>query len=306
MDQLSEALEMLDVETAPPYRLEVAGDWALSFTELRHIRVGAVLTGTMWLTLDGHLPIRLAAGDCYLLATGRPYTLGSDPHRKPGGCLTLAESARPDTVFTNVAPSGVADATAISGALAFDDTAAALLLDQLPAVAQIRAETDEALALRPVLQLLAGETSLGLLGTGAMRDHLSHILFIQTLRTLLHRPAPDPRGWLTALSDHKLRPAIELIHHRPEKPWTVAELAAATRMSRSAFALRFKTAVGLSPLDYLMRWRVQSAARVLRSSDRTISSVAGQFGFGSESSFIRTFKRVAGSSPSQYRAKIRR
>jgi hypothetical protein len=45
-------------------------------------------------------------------------------------------------------------------------------------------------------------------------------------------------------------------------------------MSRSAFAQRFRALVGLPPVDYLARWRIHSAARILRSSDRAVASVA--------------------------------
>jgi AraC-like DNA-binding protein len=53
--------------------------------------------------------------------------------------------------------------------------------------------------------------------------------------------------------------------------------------------------------DYLVRWRIQSAARILRSSDRTVASVAAQFGYTSESAFSNAFKRVTGQSPARHR-----
>jgi AraC-like DNA-binding protein len=76
-------------------------------------------------------------------------------------------------------------------------------------------------------------------------------------------------------------------------------------MSRSRFALRFKTLVGLPPLDYLARWRIQAAGRTLRSTDRTVYSVATEFGYGSESAFSTAFKRVTGQSPARYRQLVR-
>ncbi|MEV7630634.1 AraC family transcriptional regulator [Actinoplanes sp. NPDC089786] len=300
MDPLSDVLGLLDVQVAPPCRLETAGEWALSFAEYRHIRVGAVLRGHLWLTTDGAEPLLLQAGDCYLLTSGHAYAVGSDPDLQPEDGMAVFEAAWPDTVYHHVTPGAAAETSAISGALSFDDTAAALLLDHLPAVAAIRARTGEAAALRPVLQLLANETSLDTPGTGAMRDHLTHVLFVQTLRAVLARP-DTALGWLRAFSDERLRPALALIHAQPGEPWTVAKLAASAGMSRSAFALRFKTTIGLAPLDYLLRWRVQSAAQLLRATDRTVSSLATQFGFGSESSFIRTFKRLTGQSPARYR-----
>ncbi|MGP4014391.1 helix-turn-helix domain-containing protein [Saccharopolyspora sp. 5N708] len=72
-------------------------------------------------------------------------------------------------------------------------------------------------------------------------------------------------------------------------------------MSRSNFALRFKTLVGVPPLDYLARWRMQSAIRTVRSTDRTIASIAGEFGYASEAAFSNAFKRITGHPPTHYR-----
>ncbi|WP_345628161.1 helix-turn-helix domain-containing protein [Rugosimonospora acidiphila] len=70
---------------------------------------------------------------------------------------------------------------------------------------------------------------------------------------------------------------------------------------RSAFAERYRAIVGLPPLDYLARWRVHSASRILRATDRTVGSLATEFGSSSESAFSRTLKRVTGQSPTEYR-----
>jgi AraC-like DNA-binding protein len=90
-----------------------------------------------------------------------------------------------------------------------------------------------------------------------------------------------------------------LIHGHPGDPWTVATLASAAGVSRSAFAHHFKSTVGLASLEYLSRWRVQAAAGFLRATDRTVSSLAAEFGFNRESSFIRMFKRATGHSPAR-------
>jgi AraC-like DNA-binding protein len=296
MDPLSDMLRLLDIQVAPPCRLEAAGDWALRFAEDRHLRVGAVLRGSLWLTAGTAAPVLLRTGDCFLLAGGDSYAVGSDPDRPAEDGM----AGFPTAIYRHVEPGTLGPTSTISGALGFDETVAALLLEHLPQLSAIRARTSEAAALHPVLTMLARETSFDAPGTAAMRDHLTHVLFVQTLRVVLSRPDIS-LGWLRALGDERLRPALALIHGRPGEPWTVAKLAAAAGMSRSAFAQRFKTTVGLAPLDYLSRWRVQSAARLLRVTDRTVSSLATEFGFSTPSSFIRTFKRVTGQSPARYR-----
>jgi AraC-like DNA-binding protein len=295
-DPLSDMLRLLDVRVAPPCRLEAAGDWALRFAERRYVRVGVALRGHLWLTVGTAAPVLLRPGDCWVLASGTPFQVSSDPNLPAEGSNT----AKSDVIRRHLEPGGRSTTSAISAVLTFDETAAAMLVGRMPDVSAIRAGTSEAAALRPVLGQLAREMSVDVPGSGAMRDHLTHILFVQTLRLVLSRPDIST-GSLRALGDERLHPALTLIHGRPGEPWTVAKLAAAASMSRSAFAHRFKTTVGLAPLDYLSRWRVQSAARLLRATDRTVSSLAGEFGFSTASSFIRTFKRVTGQSPARYR-----
>jgi AraC-like DNA-binding protein len=310
-DPLSDMLRLLDVRVAPPCRLEAAGDWALRFAERRYVRVGVALRGHLWLTVGTAAPVLLRAGDCWVLASGTPFQVSSDPNLPAEGSNTAksdvirrhvedGDATTSDVIRRHLEPGGRSTTSAISAVLTFDETAAAMLVGRMPDVSAIRAGTSEAAALRPVLGQLAREMSVDVPGSGAMRDHLTHILFVQTLRLVLSRPDIST-GSLRALGDERLHPALTLIHGRPGEPWTVAKLAAAAGMSRSAFAHRFKTTVGLAPLDYLSRWRVQSAARLLRATDRTVSSLAGEFGFSTASSFIRTFKRVTGQSPARYR-----
>jgi AraC-like DNA-binding protein len=84
------------------------------------------------------------------------------------------------------------------------------------------------------------------------------------------------------------------MHFDSNRQLTVAELTAAVGMSRSSFALRFKTLVGSAPLDYWLQWRMRRTGQLLANGNRTVSSVAFALGYESERSFGRAFKRVMG------------
>jgi AraC-like DNA-binding protein len=92
------------------------------------------------------------------------------------------------------------------------------------------------------------------------------------------------------------------MHGQPDRRWTVAALGGAVGMSRAAFAARFKQLVGMPPLDYLQRWRVLTASRELLAGDRTVASIAAEWGYSSEAAFSASFKRITGVSPGRYRA----
>jgi AraC-like DNA-binding protein len=305
MDPLSQVLELLDLRAALPSRLEAGGRWALSFAGHQHLKVGAVVAGECWLIAEGAAPRHLMAGDCYLLASSRPYVAASDLESEPVPSSEVLPSPWPSPAYYQTTPGDPARTVLISGSLSFDGAAAALLLDSLPAVARIAAGSHQATVLGPVLQLLGDETAGDIPGSSAMRKQLTHILFVQVLRTLLTAGSPAGAaapGWLAALSDPQIGTALTLLHDQPARRWTVAGLAAAVSMSRSSFAMRFKELVGLPPLDYLIRWRMQTAARDLRSTRRTIAAIGSDLGYASESAFSNTFKRVLGQSPSRYRS----
>ncbi|HEY2276935.1 MAG TPA: AraC family transcriptional regulator [Streptosporangiaceae bacterium] len=318
MDPLSQVLELLDLHAASPSRLEAAGRWALSFPGHQHLKIGAVVAGQCWLIPDQAAPQHLAAGDCYLLVSRRPYTAASDDPAghgvppNPVSASTVLPSPWPTPAYYQTTPDDPGRTILISGSLSFDDTAAALLLDRLPPVGRIAAGSPQASVVAPALQLLAAETGGTAPGSDLMRQQLTCILFIQVLRALLETgqatgeppgdaSGPASPGWLAALRDPQIGAALTLIHQEPARRWTVVELAAAAGLSRSSFALHFRTLVGLPPLDYLVRWRMQLAARALRSTDRTVAAIGASLGYSSESAFSNAFKRVRGQPPSRYR-----
>lgn len=71
-------------------------------------------------------------------------------------------------------------------------------------------------------------------------------------------------------------------------------------MSRTIFAVKFKQTVGMSPIEYLTRWRMMLAGDRLTSSTASVSEIALALGYESESAFSTAFKRVKGCSPRQY------
>jgi AraC-like DNA-binding protein len=91
------------------------------------------------------------------------------------------------------------------------------------------------------------------------------------------------------------------MHEDPARPWTVATLAAAARVSRATFARRFTELVGEPPMSYLAGWRLSLAADLLARTDATVEAVAHQVGYGSAFGLSVAFKRVHGTRPTALR-----
>lgn len=101
--------------------------------------------------------------------------------------------------------------------------------------------------------------------------------------------------------EHRIGRVLAQLNERPEAPWTVERLARLAAMSRSAFAERFRSLVGESPIKYLTGLRLSRSAQLLRSSDTTVAEIARRVGYGSEEALSRAFRRRFGNTPSMYR-----
>jgi AraC-like DNA-binding protein len=90
------------------------------------------------------------------------------------------------------------------------------------------------------------------------------------------------------------------MHNHIARSWTVGALARAGASSPSAFFERFTHSVGVPPMEYLFRWRMAIAKRLLRTGDARIAEVAERVGYGSPSTFSTAFSRHVGQAPGRY------
>jgi AraC-like DNA-binding protein len=104
-----------------------------------------------------------------------------------------------------------------------------------------------------------------------------------------------------ALSRHLLR-AKDLADARYFDPLTVADLAKAAGLSRAHFSEQFRRAFGVSPHAYLLTRRLERAAALLCSTDRSVAEICMAVGLSSVGSFTSSFTRTYGMSPTAYRA----
>ena len=134
-----------------------------------------------------------------------------------------------------------------------------------------------------------------------MITRLSDVLVIHAIRGWIEHDPASQTGWLAALRDRQVGRALTLIHRDPAHPWTLGSLVSEAAMSRSAFAARFSSLVGVPAMQYVVRWRMHLAATWLRDDGVGLGELAGRLGYRSEAAFSRAFKRVVGTSPGTVR-----
>lgn len=139
-------------------------------------------------------------------------------------------------------------------------------------------------------------------GASTVLTKVSELMFVEALRRYLAALPPEQTGWLAGLRDSAVGRALALMHARLNEDWTADALARQANLSRSAFAERFTTLIGMPPMRYLTNWRMQVAMQKLRETRLMVAQIAFEVGYESEASFTRAFRRETGLPPAAWRA----
>lgn len=294
MDPLSEVFSLLNIQGARCTRFEASGRWSYRFPAKPAFKFGAVVRGDCWIEFGDGQRHQLAAGNSFLLANAPGYVLANDDQSPPEDGIAAFDWAR-----TDVARHGGDETVLIAGTFSFEASDGELLLGSLPRFLLIPSGNASADVVRSTLRILDAEIRGTQIGSAVLTDRLVDVLLVQVLRAALDQDSGDSFGWISALADPRIGKVIGLMHGDIAHPWCLNALAETVAMSRSAFSRRFRSTVGLAPLDYLLRWRMRVARQALRRGS-TVAVVAAQVGYSSESAFGHAFKRIYGDAPRRY------
>jgi AraC-like DNA-binding protein len=297
MDPLSDMLSLLRVRSYMSGGFDAGGDWSIDFDQHEGIKFYAVVSGECWLSVDG-VPdlVRVKSGDCFLLPRGRAFRMASDMSLTPLGAEKFLSTAQNGRINPY---NGGGQFLSVCGHFALAGDHAGILLGVLPPIVHIYKEADKAM-LRGWVDQMMDELREARPGNSLVIEHLAHMMLVQALRLHMAQGPKGGAGWLFALADGQVGAAIKYMHDDPARRWTVRSLAESVAMSRTAFSLKFKRMVGISPMEYLTHWRMLLAADKLANSSDSISTISASLGYESESAFSTAFKRVMGCSPREY------
>ena len=297
-DPFSDFLRLANAVSVTTGALVAGGSWAMAIPAAGQIKFWGVVRGSCWLRIEGETEARrLDEGDAFLTAS-RSIVLSSDLKAKP---VPLAEALQRSTGATTRLGIGE-DFHVIGGKVDLEPRNARMVLEALPPFIHVESSTPQARPLQWLLRELVNEREDGLPGVTVMSAQLAHMMFIHVLRAHLECGGPLDAGWLKAVGDRRLAPALNLIHGDPGRTWQLEELAKASAMSRATFASHFKAVAGVAPVAYLTNWRMRLAERQLRENGTPLAVLAESLGYSSESAFSHAFKRVTGQSPKHARS----
>jgi AraC-like DNA-binding protein len=311
-EPLGAALERLRIAGAIFFRAEFTEGWAYEspppdvIAALLHpgaarlIMFHIVAAGTCWISVGDGERHWASAGDVVVLPYGDQHRVGGTDDAELVEIATLVDSPPWAALPVLCYGMGGARTDIVCGYLHSEDPLFNPSLRALPPVLIVRPPPGPAadwVRSSIAFALDAGSASL----PAPAPTRLPELLLVEVLRIHLATAPAAEQGWIAALHDPVLAPAMAQMHSAPGRKWTVAELAASVAVSRSLLDERFRTVLGRSPIRYLTDWRMHLADELLASTDLGVAAVARRVGYDSEEAFSRAFKRRYGCPPSAWR-----
>ena len=269
-----------------------------------------VTGGSCWFRVGSASPTRMSPGDVLIFPRGSAHVLGDQPDSEPKPATEILNNPREtDAEDENLPAFGGAGGPAsslICGHFEYDRELPHPLFETLDECLYVPARQASNTAwIQEASELAARMSDSGAPGSEAVVDRLAEALFVSALSEHVTR-MPNSETFLAALRDQHIGETLRSIHRDIARDWDLNEMASIACMSRSLFAERFKTLVGVSPMVYLARWRMLKARELLANTSRSVSTISAAVGYQSEFSFSRAFKKLCGQSPSAFRREFSR
>jgi AraC-like DNA-binding protein len=315
---LDDALEQLRLGGAIFFRSELTEPFAFESTpsalaDMLHpgaervILFHIVARGTCWVAGDDGERRWAETGDVIVLPYGDHHVIGG---ASPATCVPITELIDP-LPWRNLPAirhgGGGAPVDLVCGYLVSDDPLFDPAMRVFPSAFVVRMRGTAAAGwVQASVTYAATENVPSSDSPNAISTRLPELVLVEVLRQHLASAPAVEHGWLAALHDPVLAPALAALHADPARRWTVADLASEVAVSRSALDERFRQVLGRSPIRYLTEWRMHLAEELLDTTELGVVPIARRVGYESEEAFSRAFKREHGASPARWRARERR
>ena len=301
MDILAQVLDRVRLGGTLLFHFELGHPWHLELPQRPYALFHYLSRGSATLALEQGQEIQMTEGDFVVITRGEPHVFYSDRRAEPLRIMDI------DRSVADVLASFVT--AAVQAALDHDlrqfhgrhGRSLGSVLELLPPVLLLKPTADGGW-LEAILRRMVSKSALERPGQRVALSRLTEVLFVEVLRSWIDLSAPEQGGWLGAMSDPHIGPALKLIHENPERPWTLSDLGHRVGLGRSVFSARFTKLVGQSMYRYLIERRMAEAAFLLETSDEPIARIASRVGYETAAAFSKLFHRYHGLSPGRYRA----
>jgi AraC-like DNA-binding protein len=300
MDILAEVLDRVRLGGTLLFHFELGHPWNLALPARPYALFHYLSRGSATLALENGRELHMTEGDFVVVTRGEPHVIYSDRRTEPLPILDIDRLAgRLGLIRHGGGEQPLA--TMICGNFTVARPSRGSVLELLPPLLLLK-PTEDGGWLEAILQRMVSEAAHARPGQGVALSRLTEVLFVEVLRSWIKSLDPGEGGWLGAMADPHIGPALQLIHERPERPWTLGDLGQSVGLGRSAFSARFTKLVGESMYRYLIARRMSEAAFLLETSDEGIARIATRVGYETAAAFSKLFHRHHGLAPGRYRA----
>ena len=306
MDVLSDILKTMRVSGSFYFRTHFSPPWSVAIPVNGNVtRYHLVVRGSCTLKVaDSESSVRLEQGDLILVTGGAAHELSDGS----GTAETLSvDQLVTAAQFDGTGPlvfgkqNGTPATELVCGHADFEPERGGLLLDSLPPLIHVRSSEIAGYGwLASAMNSITREAYDQQPGTVALVSRIAEVIFIQTVR-FYAQSAEDTTGIFAALQDRYVRRALHAIHVDVARCWTIDSLARAAGTSRTILAERMRDLLGMPPISYLTRWRLELAHEALSDGLKPIPEIAESVGYNSLSAFSRAFKKQFGRNPGAFR-----
>ena len=269
----------------------------------RVILFHVIASGRCWIATEGGEKHWASAGDVIVLPYGHGHRMGGSADTSVLAAAASLLSAPPPWEQMPVIEYGEGGARTqvMCGYMLCDDPLFDPRMRALPPVFVVSPTGAASTWVQASIEYAMHQTALVGDDRFEVPPQIPQMLLIEVIKLHLGTAPASEQGFVTALRDPVVGPAMALIHDSPERKWTVADLAAAGNVSVSLLDERFREVLGVPPIRYLTGWRMHVAMDLLASTDLGVAAIAHRVGYESEEAFSRAFKRGHGESPSVWR-----
>jgi AraC-like DNA-binding protein len=299
MDILAQVLDRVRLGGTLLFHFELGHPWNLELPERPYALFHYLSQGSATLALEQGQEIQMTEGDFVVITRGEPHVLYSDRRATPLRIMDIDRSS-PRLGFVRHGSRAKPLSTMLCGNFTVSRPMFGSVLELLPPVLVLN-RTGDGGWLEAILRRMVAESALERPGQSVALSRLTEVLFVEVLRSWIASLKPGQGGWLGAISDPHIGPALKLIHENPERPWTLSDLCHRVGLGRSVFSARFSKLVGQSMHRYVIERRMAEAAFLLETSDEPIARIASRVGYETAAAFSKLFHRHHGLSPGRYR-----
>lgn len=304
-DLISELLTGMRLRGVQYHRVQTGNVFGFDFQDRPgHAYFYFLAVGHAYLRMSDGTVSEISSGNAVLIPQGERHQILSNLTTSFDNIDKLyVDALGEDVSGVNTCPSTHQEPSAIFfyGCMSFDLGGMHRLGKLMPKIMVVDTKSQQYPGLLPILDSMKREICAGRIGFAGILSRLAEVAAAMIVRGWVEGGCENTSGFIAALRDPSLARAILALHREPGREWTVADLAAESYISRSVFAQRFQSTIGISPMRYVTELRMRLANQWLSQDGLTIEITAQRLGYTSQAAFSRAFKRIYGQTPGSKR-----